>query len=135
MAALHTPPSTIDCWGDGYNNGQITTTATPTPIDARTDWTLVRSHFDHSCAIAGDGSVWCWGDNVDGQLGVGDTHYRVPPTLVALPGPADDLVLGGNTTCAVIAGAYWCWGRNDGGELGNGAAGSDVLAPVQRCAS
>ena len=133
VCALHAGASTVDCWGEGYNNGQTFDTATPMPVDARTDWRVVRSNFYHSCAIAGDGGVWCWGGNTEGQLGQGDILFRVSPTPVVLPGAADDLVLGGHTSCARIGAAWWCWGRNDAGELGTGRITPNVLSPVLRC--
>src|SRR5687768_10870107 len=35
----------------------------------------------HSCAIV-RGALFCWGDNVDGALGLGDTSSRNVPTRV-----------------------------------------------------
>ena len=51
---------------------------------------------------------------------------------VALPGPADRVVLGGHNACALIGGHYWCWGLNMEGELGLGTT-SNFLSPQQRC--
>ena len=36
----------------------------------------------HTCVIREDGSVWCWGSNSRGQLGVGGGGDRDDPTLV-----------------------------------------------------
>jgi alpha-tubulin suppressor-like RCC1 family protein len=41
----------------------------------------------HSAAVTGDGlshvpTLWTWGDNSYGQLGLGDTDIRLCPTLV-----------------------------------------------------
>lgn len=37
----------------------------------------------HTCALASDGSVWCFGANNCGQLGTGDTQDRIAPTRVS----------------------------------------------------
>jgi alpha-tubulin suppressor-like RCC1 family protein len=37
---------------------------------------------EHVCALLEDRSLWCWGANDRGQLGVGDTADRVGPTRV-----------------------------------------------------
>ncbi len=66
-----------------------------------------------SCAIAEDGSLWCWGSNNHGQLGGGASDSQAHPTPSQIPLPGD--VAFAETTdqgsCAVLAsGALWCWG-------------------------
>ena len=39
--------------------------------------------FDHTCAIASDNALWCWGENAFGQLGDGTTTTRLQPTPAA----------------------------------------------------
>lgn len=39
---------------------------------------------DYVCAVTNVGSVGCWGENGDGQLGLGDTKDRITPTAVGL---------------------------------------------------
>jgi alpha-tubulin suppressor-like RCC1 family protein len=53
----------------------------PPPESRRIDIVGVRSIVagnDHACAIRDDGSVWCWGSNVRGQLGRLTTKTRDP---------------------------------------------------------
>ncbi len=45
--------------------------------------TVAPGHF-HTLAIR-DGSLWAWGYNNHGQLGLGDTTDRLSPTLVPFP--------------------------------------------------
>ncbi len=45
-------------------------------------WISVSLGFAHSCGVQFDGSLWCWGDNGDGQVGVGDRDHHRRPTRV-----------------------------------------------------
>ncbi|HEU4411388.1 MAG TPA: hypothetical protein VFS43_39420 [Polyangiaceae bacterium] len=82
---------------------------------------------DHSCAIAGNREVHCWGRNDRGQLGDGTTTTRLTPVpvLEAPGGPpltgVQALALGHQHSCALrTSGEARCWGRNDDGQLGDG---------------
>lgn len=95
---------------------------TPQQVPGDTVWTDLTARTRHTCAIASDGSLWCWGDDSDGQLGLGDVGIdRHEPTEVA-PGTTWRAVRAGALhTCAIDdAGALWCWGANDTGQLGLG---------------
>ncbi|HLT35709.1 MAG TPA: RTX toxin, partial [Enhygromyxa sp.] len=90
----------------------------------------------HNCALIEGGRVRCWGDNVAGQLGLGNTDDigdDEPPSAapdVALPGPAVQLAANGLSTCVVLGdGTVRCWGRNEYGQLGQGNT-NNVLDPV-----
>jgi alpha-tubulin suppressor-like RCC1 family protein len=77
----------------------------------------------HTCARGGDGSVWCWGRNDHGQLGLGDTGDRLLPVKLASVGDVVALALGTAHSCALRQdGAVWCWGDNTAGQLGIGSA-------------
>jgi alpha-tubulin suppressor-like RCC1 family protein len=95
---------------------------------------LAVGHF-HSCAVREDGSVWCWGENLAGQIGDGthgggaDDYMRAEPVRVNI-GPAVELAADGHSTCALLRDdSVWCWGGNSAGQLGTG--GDDpVLEPT-----
>jgi alpha-tubulin suppressor-like RCC1 family protein len=82
----------------------------------------------YSCAVQGDGTVACWGDNTLGQLGINTfTQEETLASTVQVEdgGPlrnAVDVEASSWTTCALDAdGVVWCWGSNRLGELGAGA--------------
>ncbi|WP_404367391.1 RCC1 domain-containing protein [Corallococcus coralloides] len=78
----------------------------------------------HTCALLTSGHVRCWGDNTHGQLGLGHTDTlgddEPPPTTdVPVGAPVQDLVAGGDHTCALLfSGRPRCWGANAYGQLG-----------------
>ena len=89
----------------------------------------------HSCLLATDGGVWCWGGNAAGQLGDGTTTSRsVPTKVVGLPGPASSISAGDSLTCAIVQDqTVWCWGDNATLQLGQCGAAPPASStkPVQ----
>ncbi len=76
----------------------------------------------HACGLRTDGSVWCWGKNASGQIGLGSTNS--PIVAPAQVGTATDWVsvkAGAQFSCArKSTGTLWCWGLNSSGQLGRG---------------
>ena len=91
-----------------------------------------RYENDFSCARTETNEVWCWGYNVEGQLGsmgaTGSTALRVTGVI------ASQLSSFGNTSCAILTDAgLTCWGANDTGQLGQGTTltiTGPVLVPI-----
>jgi len=84
--------------------------------------------IEHTCLIRGT-SLYCFGSNGMGQLGVNDVVSRDLPTLV--PGDWIEVAAGQEHTCAVdTQGGLWCWGGNVHGELGVGDT-NPRLVPTQ----
>ncbi|MFO0727957.1 MAG: hypothetical protein U1E65_29525 [Myxococcota bacterium] len=75
----------------------------------------------YSMARLEDGSLYSWGGNDVGQLGLGDGKDHALPERVELP-PVRSLGVGERSVCAVIepSGALSCWGD----------AGPAILRPV-----
>jgi alpha-tubulin suppressor-like RCC1 family protein len=78
----------------------------------------------HTCVIAGDG-VWCWGTDLQRELGTKTTSQARPVRVKAQPvtqiasGSAFDICSGtrGSHTCARMSdGRVVCWGSNVEGE-------------------
>jgi alpha-tubulin suppressor-like RCC1 family protein len=99
---------------------------TVTPLGAGTghEWTQMSAGAEHNLALKSDGSLWAWGANIDGQLGLGDdgwdTHRNVPTQV----GTSKDwaAVWAGefSSMAQKTDGSLWAWGRNAWGQLGLG---------------
>ena len=87
------------------------------------------------CVVLDNGEAKCWGDNADGQLGIGDVSDRGDePNEMGDSLPAIDLgtnvkalsvSVGSQSTCAVLDnGSVKCWGVNNYGQLGLGDTAS-----------
>ena len=76
----------------------------------------------HACALLEDGSAYCWGQNLHGQLGDGTTQNRNLATRVAGGITFRSLDAGGALTCGFATdGTEYCWGFNQNGQLGDGS--------------
>lgn len=125
----------VQCWG--YNdtgalgNGGVAASnrlsTTPVPVNGISTATAVSAGDRHSCAVLSTGSIQCWGDNFDGQLGNGKQNNLVrgstsPITVIGINN-ATAVAAGGHHTCALIGGgSVQCWGSNFTGALGDGHA-------------
>ncbi len=95
------------------------------PVDTfgqTTGLKIISSGGSHNCSIKNlDGSLWCWGNNEDGQLGNGETGVRTSPTAISTD--LWQVVITGDThSCGIDEnGALHCWGKNDSGQVGNGS--------------
>ena len=123
------------CWGRN-NDGQIGDNATsdrtsPRNVSLPTGRYAIAGSAgdDHTCGIMDDGSVWCWGQNDEQQLGwngtlantcSGSDCSRVPTKVLPVSSlNATDIALGGSHTCAIrLNGSVVCWGDNGQGQLG-----------------
>lgn len=132
---------TVSCWGlnDMGRTGQIFTlpssvTAVPTVVAGLADVGVLAAGDAHACAIKLGGTVWCWGNNNEGQLGngTGGGHTRRAAgsfsyTPVQVTGIVDALAIsaGYSHTCAILRTGLTvtCWGDDSAGQLGRGRAG------------
>jgi alpha-tubulin suppressor-like RCC1 family protein len=128
---------TVECWGDnsGDQLGTGTIGHSSNPVQVRssatallTNVTQVSAGADHTCALAADTSVWCWGFNGDGELGNNSTTDSSTPVEVTGIGGSGFLTgvlevsAGDYFTCARLSSGVVCWGNNYYGQLGNGAS-------------
>jgi alpha-tubulin suppressor-like RCC1 family protein len=94
----------------------------------------------HTCSLAAQGQVYCWGWNGSGELGDGTTIARLTPTpvagtdrfvSVALSSWIASPGLSGPHSCAVsLAGRLLCWGNNQLGQLGDGGTAFSRTTPT-----
>jgi alpha-tubulin suppressor-like RCC1 family protein len=105
----------------------------PVEVSASRDWATVAAGYRHTCATLRDGSLACWGDNDDAQLGIGRTAADGTALRADMPIAIDmntdwaGVAAGGAHTCGLKTGRdLLCWGRGMSGQLGIGTA-PDVL--------
>ena len=134
----------VKCWGTGSGGaiGDGTTTQRETPVNVLsngagsaplTGVVSVSAGDHHTCALMNTGSVKCWGQNSNGQLGDGTTIHRSTPVQVSglTSGVVSVSAAGRYHTCALMnTGAVKCWGENFFGNLGDGTT-TDRSTPVQ----
>ena len=84
----------------------------------------IATGYRHSCAVVENGSVYCWGDNSNGQLGTGNTNLGSSNTPVQVASfgngrTATEISAGIWHTCAILDnGSVSCWGYGPVGQLG-----------------
>lgn len=110
----------VACWGDN-SQGALGQTNTPPFPGAALEVFLFGRAIEVAmanatgCALLDDGSVWCWGSNFRGLLGVDPATlpFQADPLRIELPRPATHVALGRNFGCALHRdGGVTCWGTN-----------------------
>jgi alpha-tubulin suppressor-like RCC1 family protein len=97
-----------------------------------TNWKSVAGGIHHTAAIKTDGSLWIWGANNNGQLGINNATLTLTPVTTFAGGNTWKSVTCGEYYTAAIKtdGSLWTWGRNAEGQLGINAAGDTRSTPV-----
>ena len=122
----------VRCWGSnssgqlGIGNAllDIGDNEIPTdiePVALTGNVVEVSAGSAHTCVRFDDESIECWGANLQGRLGYGNTDAIATPSRT--PVPVGDGVLqvdgGGSHTCAILLGGMVkCWGNHFNGQLG-----------------
>jgi alpha-tubulin suppressor-like RCC1 family protein len=129
-------------WGTGSNQGgelglgdqvDLTDTSTLHPTEPVIDRPTAVAASYHSLALDASGSVWAWGLNQHGELGlgpgpVGQLFYS--PHKVGGPAGVIAISAGWDHSLPLHAdGTVWAWGANDFGQLGDGTTATQP-APV-----
>ena len=109
----------------------ISITTFSAPAIATNTQPIISAGGSHSLALKGDGSVWAWGLNGDGQLGDGTIVTRVTPVAVSGLSDITAISAGGSHSLALKKdGTVWTWGSNSYGQLGDDTK-SNRNAPVK----
>jgi alpha-tubulin suppressor-like RCC1 family protein len=131
--------SSFRCWGSNSDGqlgnprfGMSAGVEVIFPAQASTYPIIAALGMAHSCVLFHSGSMWCWGSNSHGQLGIGSVGGSVSSaTLVPGLSGVAAIALGGHHTCALTGvSSIYCWGSNVLGQLGVGIAlGANVASP------
>jgi len=134
-------------WAIGGNNdlgtlGQNNTDhqSSPVQIGALTNWEKLSTgggRGTYCSAIKTDGTLWTWGDNNDGGLGIGESAVN-PWATVSSPIQVGSLTnwysisIGRFQMMATKTdGTLWGWGNYANGRLGNNLGSGAASSPIQ----
>jgi len=113
-------------WGNNPSGqlGDNTTTQRNTPVTTLSggaNWKQVACGNGHTVAIKTDGTLWTWGHNYYGQLGLNDTNPRCTPVTTFAGGTNWKQVASGwrHTTAIKTDGTLWTWGQGNYGQIGD----------------
>ncbi len=135
------------CWGanssgqignDGFGSEQLPQPVAIDNMSGSRKFTRLVVNSAHVCGLAADGLVYCWGDDMFGQVGNGDPGSG----NIRLPEPLDTVNVVGQQGFKQLAVGYWvscgltgegvayCWGNDESDQLGDLATTEEQPAPI-----
>jgi alpha-tubulin suppressor-like RCC1 family protein len=134
-------------WAFGDNtdgelgDGTTTSSTLPVQVSGLSGVTAVSAGNNSlSFALKSDGTVWAWGSNSWGQLGIGNSsssyNQTTPVQVTGLSGLTITAALAAANDGLALAsnGTIWTWGFNGEGQLGYGTIGGNTTTPAQATA-
>jgi alpha-tubulin suppressor-like RCC1 family protein len=131
--------TTVACWGGnskgqlGVGAGGLNLQAYPSPVMGLQGVVDIDLGGEFTCASREDGSLYCWGANDHGQLGLGPGAMQLAPKKLPSLAKVKLLAAGGAHMCVANGGGsdVFCWGSDDSGQLGNGQdTVGDQFSPI-----
>ncbi|MFZ5889585.1 MAG: RCC1 domain-containing protein [Myxococcota bacterium] len=134
---------TAACWGAGdwgiLGNRSTTGSTTPTAVVGLGSIAAIAAEASNStCALLTNGTVYCWGDDLHGELGNGSADGNsgslIPVQVTGLTGITQ---LNGSIARKSDTNTLWFWGENEYGQAGTGEKSTggpitiEYYAPVQ----
>lgn len=120
--------------GLGNTNSSLRAAAIPELSKAKADICAVAAGERHSLALSLAGSVWAFGDNHVGQLGIEYGSLQAHPVLNASLGSARFVACGGNHSLVGLEdGFIVAFGCNEFGQLGIGQTDERRVCKPTRC--
>jgi alpha-tubulin suppressor-like RCC1 family protein len=128
-------------WGDGefgsMGRGSLNeSNSSPIQLGSLTDWSS-DTHLNawggsrNFFVLKPDGTIWAWGQNGDGELGLGNTTQINSPTQVgALTTWYRGVGAGPTQFVNKDDGTMWVWGKGNFGQLGQGDT-ANSSSPIQ----
>ena len=137
---------TVRCWGvntgthlefnvDGMlgDGTTVDSLTTPTTVVGLSDAISIAASAGSVCALEADGTVVCWGGNINGELGtqnlVGNAYSTLPVIVPGIPKAVSLSALQYGTCALDVAGTPYCWGWPVG-FLNGGPTAVTSLAPA-----
>lgn len=141
-----TADGTAFCWGSNEfsqlgaadaaetctrGDRQIACRRLAVPVNTALRFRKIAAGGVHTCALAMDDRVYCWGDNLRGALGDPTLRVSSTPAPIASTSLFLDVAAGAQHSCAVrLDGVGACWGFNDFGQIGVGSNAASIAAPA-----
>lgn len=112
----------------GLGNLPITT---PQRLFSLTNISSLACGTYHNIAVDIFGTAYTWGDNYNGQLGLGDNRDRLTPTILPEFHNIAQVTCGSNFTIIItIDGEMYTWGNNISSQLGLGHMIATISRPT-----
>ncbi|MGD9663104.1 MAG: hypothetical protein AB7U63_17750, partial [Porticoccaceae bacterium] len=131
---------TLWAWGLNYSgqlglgvHGSGTDQWIPTQVGTDKDWSMAAAGFGHTVAIKNNGTLWSWGLNDMGQLGLGAENMENTNVPVQIGQDTDWIFVAAEEKYSLALkadGTLWSWGVNEKGQLAIGTT-ANSCSPVQ----
>jgi alpha-tubulin suppressor-like RCC1 family protein len=131
--------NTLWAWGNNYSGqlgiGNNINTNTPTQVVVgANNWQSISLGFDHTLALKGNGELWVWGSNYDGQLGDSTLVSQNAPKQIRIGQQFYGISAGLDHSIALSTNStYIAMGANDKGQLGDGTRINKSIATSNLC--